>query len=101
MKVIVVEHERIECDGRVRNGELAVCYREDLVIVGNVESWWGCSCSVGRVVGKYVRVAGSDEYIGGATVRREDHFCRVNCEYAVYGIVCWKLYYIGLRLDYI
>ena len=84
MKVIVVEHEDIECDGCVWNGELAVCDREDLVIVGNVESWWGCSCSVGRVVGEYVRVAGSDKYIGGATVGREDHFWRVDCEYEMY-----------------
>ena len=90
MKVIVVEHERIEFDGRVRNGELSVCYREDLVIVSDVESWWGCSCSVGRVVGKYVRVAGSDEYIGGATVGCEDHFWRVDGEYAMYSVVCWK-----------
>ena len=40
MKVIVVEHEGIECDVCVRNSELAICDREDLVIVGNVESWW-------------------------------------------------------------
>jgi hypothetical protein len=45
------------------------------------------------LVGEYVRVAGSDKYIGGATVGREDHFWRVNCEYAMYGVVCWKLYY--------
>ena len=92
MKVIVVEHEGIECDVGVRNGELAVCDREDLVIVGNVESWWGCSVIVNRVVGEYVRVAGSDEYIGGSTVGREDHFWRVDCEYAMYGVVCWKIY---------
>ena len=93
MKVIVVEHEGIECDVCVRNGEFAVCDREDLVIVGNVESWWGCSVIVNHVVGEYVRVAGSDKYIGGSTVGREDHFWRVDCEYAMYGIVCWKIYY--------
>ena len=93
MKVIVVEHEGIECDVCVRNGEFAVCDQEDLVIVGNVESWWGCSVIVNREVGEYVRVAGSDEYIGGSTVGREDHFWRVDREYAMYGIVCWKIYY--------
>ena len=92
MKVIVVEHEGIECDVCVRNGKFAVSDREDLVIVGNVESWWGCSCSVGRVVGKYVRVAGPDEYIGGATVGCEDHFWRVDGEYAVDGVVCGEVY---------
>ncbi len=80
MKVIVVKHEGIECDVCVRNGKLAVCNREDLVIVGHVESWWGCSGSINRVVGEYVRVAGSDKYIGGATVGRENHFWRVDCE---------------------
>jgi hypothetical protein len=36
-----VEDERIEGDLWVRDRELAVCDREDLVIVGDVESWWG------------------------------------------------------------
>ncbi len=63
-----MENERIESDLCAGDRELAVCDREDLVIVGDVESWWGSAVGVGSIVREYVGVAGSKEDIGGAAV---------------------------------
>jgi hypothetical protein len=68
VEVVVVEDERIEGDLCVRDRELAVWDREDLVIVGDVESWWGSAVGVGSIVREDVGVAGSNKYIGGAAV---------------------------------
>ena len=86
-----MENERIESDLCVGDRELAVCDREDLVIVGDVESWWGSAVGVGSIVREYVRVAGSNEDIGGAAVGGEGDLGRVDGEDAMYGTVCGKL----------
>jgi hypothetical protein len=44
-----VKYESIQCDVCVGNRELAVCDREDLVIVGDVKSWWGSAVGVGSI----------------------------------------------------
>ncbi len=59
---------------------------EDLVVVGDVESWWGSVVGVGSIVRKYVGVAGSNKYIGGAAVRGEGYFGRVEGEDAMNNI---------------
>jgi hypothetical protein len=86
-----VEDESIQSDLCVGNRELAVCDREDLVIVGDVESWWGCAVGVGSIVCEYVGVAGSNKNIGGAAVRGEGDFGRVDGEDAMDGTVFGKL----------
>ena len=63
-----MENECIESDLCVGDRELAVCDQEDLVIVGDVESWWGSAVGVGSIVREDVGVAGSNKYIGGAAV---------------------------------
>ncbi len=78
-----MEDESIQNDFCVGNRELAVCDREDLVIVGDVESWWGSTVDVGSIVREYVGIAGSNKYIGGAAVRGESYFGRVDGEDAI------------------
>ena len=45
-----MEDERIESDLCVGDGELAVCDREDRVIIGDVKSWWGSAVGVGSIM---------------------------------------------------
>ena len=54
MEVVIAEDESIQSDLCVGNRELAVCDREDLVIVGDIESWWGSAVGVGSIVREYV-----------------------------------------------
>ncbi len=86
-----MKDESIQCDLCVGNRELAVCNGEDLVIVGDVESWWGSAVGVGSIVREDVGVAGSNKYIGGAAVRGECDLGRVDGEDAMDGVVCGKL----------
>ena len=86
-----MEDERIEGDLCVRDRELAVCDRENLVIVGDVESWWGSAVGVGSIVREYVGVASPNKNVGGAAVRGECDLGRVDGEDAMDGVVCGKL----------
>ncbi len=47
VQVIILEDKRIQSDVCVGNRELAMGDWEDLVIVGDVESWWGSIIGVG------------------------------------------------------
>ena len=87
-----MEDERVQSNLCVGNRELAVCDREDLIIVGDVESWWGSAVGVGSIVREYVGVACSNKNVGGAAVRGEGYFRRVDGEYAVNGVVCGEMY---------
>ena len=49
-----MEDERVQSNLCVGNVQLAVCDRKDLVVVGNVESWWGIVVGVGSIVRKCV-----------------------------------------------
>ncbi len=88
-----MEDERVQCNVCVGNNELAVCDWEDLMVVGNVKSWWGIVVGVNSIVRSMCESqALSNEYIGGAAVRGEGYFWRVDGEYAVNGVVCGKMY---------
>jgi hypothetical protein len=51
-----VEDEGIQHDVCVGNRELAVGDGKDLVIVGDVESWWGSAVGVSGIFREYVCV---------------------------------------------
>ncbi len=52
-----MENECVQSNLRVRDRELAVRDWEDLIIVGNVESWWGIVVGVWSILREYVCVA--------------------------------------------
>ncbi len=52
-----MENEGVQHDVCVGDSELAVCNGEDLVVVGDVESWWGSAVGVRCVLCEYVCVA--------------------------------------------
>jgi hypothetical protein len=52
-----MENEGVQHDVRVGDSELAVCDGEDLVVVGDVESWWGSAVGVSSIFREYVCVA--------------------------------------------
>ena len=52
-----MENECVQSNLCVRDRELAVCDWEDLVIIGDVESWWERVVGVWSVMREYMCVA--------------------------------------------